>query len=155
MGVTSKLGPIEPSVGEVPATILITEEYKKIGFGMHMLGNYAFEQTRKVAINLLQTGMMSSLESDYIENVAHTLCTRSHFPSHGSVINHVEAKKLGLNVTFLDGDDSLWRKLWLLYSMYVFDCKTRGLSKIFEQRIYSLSVTGPDPVFNGDENGGH
>jgi Serine dehydrogenase proteinase len=146
MGVTSELGPIEPSVSQVPATILADDEYKNLGYLMHKMGKFALDQTRLVAISILKKGMLSSLEEIQIHAVVEMLCTRTHFPSHGSVINHSHAKeKLFLNVKFLQEDDPLWKSAWLLHCMYTFDAKLRGLSKIFEQRTLSNSVFGPDP----------
>jgi hypothetical protein len=150
MGVTSELGPIEPAVSGVPSNILVLDRYADIGFLLHKMGSYALDQTRKVAMKVLSEGMCRDLGKEEIEGIVNSLCSRTQYPSHGSVINHEEAKTLKLNVQYLDDSSELWKKFWLLHCMYAFDAKTRGLSKIFEQRTYSHSVTTPE---GGPDNG--
>jgi hypothetical protein len=150
MGPTSELGPIEPAVAGIPTSILILDRYREVGFSLHMRGTYALDQTRKVAENILQTGMCRDLTPEQVKVLVEKLCSRKEFPSHGSVINHQEAKKLGLNATALDDTSDFWRKLWLLYCMYMFDSKARNLSKIFEQRKFSHSIFGPDEIDESD-----
>ena len=61
-----------------------------------------------------------------VEKTVEALAGRGRFPSHGSVIDHREALALGLKVKFLDQKSPLWQRLWLLYTMYDFDCR-KGL----------------------------
>lgn len=61
-----------------------------------------------------------------MESLLDKLATRDTYHSHGSVIDASEASSLGLKVEHLQPTDDLWRKLWLLRTMYAFDCRTRG-----------------------------
>jgi hypothetical protein len=137
---------MEPTVAGIPSNILASEEYRKIGFSMHQFAHYAIQQTRKLASTLLKTRMLSQRSESEVQYVVDKLITREHYPSHGSVINHEEAKQLGLKISYLEDNSSLWKKIWLLYCMYVFDSNARELSKIFEQRTFSHAILGPDPL---------
>jgi Serine dehydrogenase proteinase len=150
MGITSELGPIEPAVSGIPSNILVLQEYATRAFSLHKLGTFALDQTRKLAEQLLLTGMLDGKTQAEVSKIVDQLCSRKFYPSHGSVINHEEAGKLGFNVEYLDAGSTLWDKFWLLYCMYMFDSKTRGLSKIFEQRKFSHSVIGPEDVLEDE-----
>jgi hypothetical protein len=63
--------------------------------------------------------------------------------SHGSAIDHAEAKQIGLVVRYLPPDDEAWKRIWLLYSMYDFDCRQRDYLKIFESDRLSNSIAAP------------
>jgi hypothetical protein len=44
---------------------------------------------------------------------------------------------------YLNERDGLWRRIWLLRTMYEFDCKQHKLSKIFEGARISNSISLP------------
>jgi hypothetical protein len=56
-----------------------------------------------------------------------------------------EAAQLGFNVTFLDHSSTLWKKLWLLRSMYQYDCPIGGFAKLFESSKFSTGTAVPAP----------
>lgn len=145
MGPTSELGPIEPSVGYIPASILTSSEYRNIDFALHQKALYAHKQTRALAEKLLQTGAMRGRTRKEIKATIDALCTRNSYPSHGSVINLDEAKILHLNIETINGIDDVWRKIFFLHSFYSYDSELRDISKYFEQETISHSVTGNDP----------
>jgi hypothetical protein len=140
MGATSELGPIEPHIGGVPASILEEDEIKKSNFGLHKLGVYALQQTRGLALKLLSEGMMKGATAGVIQTTVDALSTRQKFFSHGSVINHQEAKQLGLSVEYLPPEDETWKKIWLLYCMYDHDCRRDRYLKVFEGPYISTSI---------------
>src|SRR5260221_9432109 len=72
-----------------------------------------------------------------IERVVDQLSSRDVYHSHGSVIDHAEAARLGLNVTDLRSEDMLWRWVWLLRCMYEFDARAKGVIKMYEGLKYS------------------
>ncbi len=144
MGPPSELGPIDPSINGTPTSILSEQVVAQQNFALHKLALYAIEQTKKLATSLLTEGMMFGRDESEISETVRKLASRDEFFSHGSVIDHVEAKQLGLNVEFLEQRNALWQKLWLLYCMYAHDAGQAGVIKIFEGRSVSTSVLPPE-----------
>lgn len=140
MGPTSELGPIDPSIQGVPCTILAKDQIKAANYPLHRMGVLALAQTKKLARNLLASGMMAGVEEAKIDATVSALASRDVFFSHGSVIDHREAAALGLKVTFLNGDDDTWRRLWLLYCTYVHDVEKNSYLKVFEGRARSTAL---------------
>lgn len=145
MGATSELGPIEPSVNGIPCTILEAPEIAAQNFPLHKFGTYALLQSKALAIRLLTEGMMKGRDAAEIQDVVRKLSGREVFFSHGSVINHVEAKKLGLSVEYLPPDDPVWQHIWLLYCMYDHDCRRDRYLKVFEGPGVSTSIAASRP----------
>jgi hypothetical protein len=143
MGATSELGPIEPLVQGVPCTILEEPTIAQQNFPLHMFGKFALQQTKTLARNLLAEGMMKGKPQPDIDAVVAKLSSRDTYFSHGSVIDHKEAKQIGLNVEYLGPDDNIWRRLWLLLCMYEHDCRSARYLKVFEGRARSLSIAAP------------
>jgi hypothetical protein len=143
MGATSELGPIEPSVQGVPCSILMSPEIAKQNFPLHMFGVYALQQSRALAKRLLSAGMMSGKEETYIDATVQALASRDKYHSHGSVIDHREAAAMGLSVDYLAPDSKLWQQIWLLYSMYDYDCRKNRYLKVLEGRAASTAVAAP------------
>lgn len=143
MGAPSELGPIDPSLNGTPTSILADQVVAQQNFALHKLALYAIEQTKKLAKSLLTKGMMSHLNEAEVDDTIRKLASRDEFFSHGSVIDHVEASNLKLNVKYLPLEDELWQKLWLLYSMYAHDSGATGVVKIFEGRSVSTAVLPP------------
>lgn len=143
MGPTSELGPIEPSWGGTPCTVLAAPEIASQNFPLHKYGVWALEQTKALAKRLLTQGMMSGKTAQQIEDTIRVLSSRDVYFSHGSVIDSTEAKQLGLNVTALSEKDELWQKLWLLHCMYEHDCRRDRYVKIFEGASVSTAIAAP------------
>jgi hypothetical protein len=143
MGPTSELGPIEPSLGGIPCSILDTPKIAAENFPLHMMGQHALRQSSSLARTLLGRGMMKGRTQEEIDATVTALATRDRFPSHGSVVDHREAVTLGLSVIYLPPGDELWERLWLLYCMYDFDCRSRRYAKVFEGRGRSLALAVP------------
>jgi hypothetical protein len=96
MGASSELGPIEPQVNGIPASILNTPQLAAQNFVLHQAGQFSVEQTRKLATRLLKKGMMIDRSDDEIGALVEKLLTRDLYPSHGSVIDYKDAMALGL-----------------------------------------------------------
>jgi ClpP class serine protease len=141
MGPASELGPIDPALGDTPTSILAEEAVKQQNFALHKLAIYAIEQTKKLATTLLRNGMMQGADEDEIGLTVQKLASRDEFFSHGSVIDHEEAKNLGLNVRFLNGGDEFWERVWLLYCMYAHDAESNNILKYYEGRSRSMAVS--------------
>lgn len=149
MGPSSELGPIDPHLNGIPCTVLSQPQVAISNFPLQQLAELALKQTKKLATNLLRNGMLSGKEEEVIAKLVEDLATRDTYFSHGSTIDHSEATQLGLNVTALAADDPLWRRIWLLYTMYDFDARRDGYLKIFEGRALSTAVAlppSPPPV---------
>jgi Serine dehydrogenase proteinase len=145
MGPTSELGPIDPSIQGIPCTILAEEQIKASNYPLHRMGVLGILQTKKLAKSLLMHGMMAGIDETRIDQTVSSLASRDVFFSHGSVIDHREAASLGLRVTFLDGNDEIWRRLWLLYCTHMYDVERNSFLKVFEGRARSTSLKAATP----------
>ncbi|WP_160123546.1 SDH family Clp fold serine proteinase [Rhodovarius lipocyclicus] len=141
MGPTSELGPIEPSINNVPCSILDTPQIAQSNFPLHMIGKHALRQSAGLAKRLLETGMMKGRSEQDVSVTIKALSGRDRFPSHGSVVDYREAIQLGLNVKYLNHGDPVWDRIWLLYCMYDFDCRKMGYLKVFEGRSRSIAIS--------------
>lgn len=145
MAPTSELGPIDPSIGGIPAAYIVNAPADfQTGFLQYAV--HAIKQTRDLATKLLSTGMMQGKTSAEIQAVVDKLASRDHYASHGCVIDSVEAQHLGLTVEHYATDDELWRKLWLLRTMYAYDCPRNGYAKVFESLKWSTAVAAKAPA---------
>lgn len=140
MGPSSELGPIEPSIGDIPCSILDTPQVAASNFPLHMLGKHALRQSQQLATTLLESGIMKGKTRDDVKAAVEALSGRIRYPSHGSVVDYREAISLGLTVEYLAPGDHLWERIWLLYCMYDFDCRRSKLLKVFEGRARSMAI---------------
>jgi hypothetical protein len=145
MGASSELGPIEPLVNGTPCSILKTPEVAAQNFALHKLGVYAAQHSEKIAKTLLTNGMMKGQDAAKIDDTVRKLSTRDVYHSHGSTIDQHEAQDLGLTIEYLPPDDELWKRIWLLYCMYDFDCKKNGYLKVFESGAVSTAIAAARP----------
>jgi len=140
MGATSELGPIEPLLQNIPCSILTQPKIAEQNFPLHMMGHFALQQSKSLAMRLLTAGMMKGKAAAEIEDCVRKLASRDTYFSHGSVIDHREAKALGLTIEYLPPNDPIWERLWLLYCMYEFDVRKGPFLKVFEGRARSTAV---------------
>ncbi len=73
--------------------------------------------------------------------IASQLSDPKKYLSHGAVIDHTEAVKLGLQVLYVSPEEELWQRLWRLHCRYEVDSQQEKFSKIFESREVSLALT--------------
>jgi hypothetical protein len=140
MGQQSELGPIDPSIGGVPAEFVVNApagSFSPIDF---QFAESARKQTRKLASALLMTGMMKANTAAEIEDTIEKLATKNTYHSHGSSIDADEAVLLKLTVKKLQPSDQLWKQIWLLRTMYQHDCGQHGYAKLFEGNSISSAV---------------
>lgn len=140
MGPQSELGPIDPFVLGVPAEFIVKAPPGTVSPIDIQYAESARAQTEKLAKTLLKTGMMAAFDDQQIDDTVHKLATKEHYHSHGSSIDADEAKYLNLNVQKLLPEEDLWKKVWLLRTMYQYDCMANGYSKLFESNFVSSSV---------------
>lgn len=144
MGNDSELGPIDPNIvlngTPIPCDFIVKAAGQFNDPLVVQFAHSAIKQTRKLAKQLLGSGMLSGTNDAELEKMLDKLATRDQYHSHGSVIDATEAGSLGLKVEHLPPDSELWRRIWLLRTMYSFDCRQRGYSKLFEARRISSPV---------------
>jgi Serine dehydrogenase proteinase len=148
LGPGSELGPIDPTIPLapdqfVPAQFIVqaaASHPEQINLIVLQAAAYAIKQTQKLATDLLRAGMLKGKDEADIKRAVDELSTRDVYHSHGSVIDHREAVRLGLNVNYLSADDPLWKWLWLLRCMFEHDARRRGVIKIFEGRRISNAI---------------
>lgn len=145
MGMESELGPIDPSYNGVPVEFVLNAPAGTMSVIDIQIATTARKQTQKLARELLMSGMLKGQEEAHVLALVDKIATREKYHSHGSVIDVKEAQSLGLNVTCLASEDSLWRKVGLLRAMYQVDCQQQGYSKVFEGQRVSLVVAGQSP----------
>lgn len=82
------------------------------------------------------------LQGDFpkAEDIAKKLADVRQYSSHGIVIDHEEAIKLGLNILFYDTDDPLWQLFWRLHLAYEVASQQTRAAKTFETRKVSLEI---------------
>jgi hypothetical protein len=144
MGAGSELGPIDPMLtlqpGQLVPAQFIVQAPEQVNAILLQAAMYAIKQTQKLATELLRAGMLVGKDELEIQNVVGALSTRDMYHSHGSVIDHKEAQRLGLTVHYLEPSDLLWQWLWLLRCMYEHDARRQRVTKIFEGRRISSSI---------------
>lgn len=147
MGVNSELGPIDPQFNGIPAEFIRDDPAQQ--YPIRQIAESAIIRTRKLASQVLSRGMLKGEKQDQINSLVGQLSSAQSYSSHGAVINAEEVKSLGLKAKFLDAKDDLWKRLWLLYCMYDYDCQRNGYAKLFEGP--RVSIARPLPPTNGEE----
>jgi hypothetical protein len=112
-------------------------------FIVHHLATFAIEQTKKLAKRLLENGMKKGASDAEIEELVRKLLTRETYFSHGSVIDHQEAVKLGLKVEYLPPENDLWKLFRLLACMYEADSRQHRYLKVYEGNRLSSAIEAP------------
>jgi len=144
MGVNSELGPIDPQFNGIPAEFIRDDPNEKYPY--KQIAESAISRTQKLASQVLSRGMLHGADQSHIEDLVAQLSSAQRYSSHGAVINAEEAQNLGLDVTYLPPKTEFWKKIWLLYCMYDFDCQKQGYGKIFEGA--RVSIARPLPPEN-------
>lgn len=139
MGAASELGPIDPHLQGVPVSTLLDPVVAQQNFVLYKAAENALLQTRALAIKLLSSGMMAE-NGEQIQDTVQKLSSRDSYFSHGSTIDHLEAGRLGLNVSYSEPSDSLWARFWLLFCMYRHDLKVSDQVKAYESATRSRTT---------------
>lgn len=95
-------------------------------------------RSKKLAEELLQNGMMR--RGGNFTAVAADLSNNQKWLQHSVPIDHVEASKMRLDVTYLEPTDDIWQRFWAVY------CEQRLArhpedSKLFESDYVSIAVS--------------
>jgi hypothetical protein len=99
------------------------------------------ERSVKLAESLLQQGMYRSGRGNFTA-LARELANNKKWLWHGAPIDYLEAKKLGLDVTYYELDDPLWQKYWGLYCAQRLEVAQNSPDcKLFESDYVSIAIT--------------
>jgi ATP-dependent protease ClpP protease subunit len=145
LGVNSELGPIDPQFrvngAQVSAELLANDPK----LAKHLQDHFrnAYERMRRMAEVLLTGGMMKGRPANDVADTLNKISSVGGYLSHGAVIDFDEAKSLGLDVEYLDTNNDLWQRIWLLYCLYDHDAKVKNLAKIIEGSRFSISRPQP------------
>jgi len=138
LGLNSELGPIDPHFGDgTPCEILANDE--SVPYRVRETARLAVIRTRELAKKLLQDGVMRDKTVQNIDDVLKKISGVEGYKSHGAVIDYVEANALGLNVIYLEPENDLWKKIWLLYCLYDVDTKEKKIGRIIEGKILGIA----------------
>lgn len=137
MGVNSELGPIDPQFNGIPAEFVRDDPAQP--YPHKKIAENAIVRTKQLGSQVLSKGMLKGREPTEIDDLVNQLGSTQSYLSHGAVINAQEAQSLGLNIRYLDPEDEMWQRLWLLYCMYEHDCTIRRYAKIFEGARFSIA----------------
>lgn len=142
LGVNSELGPIDPQFRgangmNIPCEILSADPTQP--HHIQQLAGLAVARMRQLALAILKKGMMSGKDETEIQEILAKISSTNGYKSHGAVIDFDEAKSLGLAVQFLQPDDELWKRIWLLYCMYDYDTKAHQIGRLVEGGKFSIA----------------
>lgn len=141
LGINSELGPIDPhfQVGGMPVPCQVIAADPNLPTHFKTLAQLAASRMRQMAFDLLDKGMMKGKSRPEIDGVLDKISDTAGYMSHGAVIDFEEAKNLGLKASYLNPEDEIWKRIWLLYCMYDYDTKVKKLGKVFEGNRFSIS----------------
>lgn len=102
--------------------------------------NKAIERSRQFAVRWLKKYMCADNPAK-AEEIAGRLLDVARYLSHGIVINHEEARDMGLKVEYLPPENELWRALWILHCVYQADLRAiPDTVKFFESASVSIRL---------------
>ena len=141
LGINSELGPIDPQMampefGSVPAEFIA--EDKSQPQLVRKIAETNMKRARALAEKYLREGMLSRKDEKEVKKVVDKISSAQSYGSHGAVIDHTEAKGIGLSVEYMGPSSTIWRRVWLLYCLYDYDTRHKNLGKVFEGALYSI-----------------
>ena len=94
-------------------------------------------RSRSIAEALLATAMVK--DEAEATRIANELSNTKKWHSHGQMISHEAAIKLGLFITYLAPHDQLWQLYWRLFCLQL--TAADGPAKLFEGSYASLALS--------------
>lgn len=143
MGTKCELGPIDPYIrldnALMPANFILSME--EASPTIKALAEQLMLQAEELGISVLKEGIFQEKDEKEISRIIRQdLSAKETYFSHGSLIDNERLLSLGIKSTVLSEEDELWKRLWLLYCIYEYDCRANDLAKIFEGSINSQSL---------------
>ncbi len=168
MSDSSELGPVDPQLrlpdgsgranlrpvqsyvdGHDALVELVNQEPEAAGY-RQMLDKYdpttidlcrkVLERSTRLAEELLKEGMFRVPRGGNFTAVARELNDNKKWLWHGAPIDHREAGRIGLDVTYLPPDDTLWQQYWGLYCEQRLALAPSEGGKLFESDYVSLPL---------------
>lgn len=141
MGPHSELGPADPIINGMPACHIVNcQEHPDVSPILVESAKKAIVKCIEIAEEQTRLSQPQMNDTE-IKQLAVTLCVNEKFHTHGTPISVIDAQELKLPIESLGENDQLWKRLWLLYCMYSYDCTLKGFSKVFETRRVSHALT--------------
>ena len=145
LGINSELGPIDPQMGtqdygNVPAEFIAEDDSQPQL--LRKIAKTNVKRAQALAEKYLREGMLKGKGEEEIKKVVEKISSAQSYGSHGAVIDHMEAKDIGLSVEYMEPSSTIWRRVWLLYCLYDYDVRQKKLGKVFEGALYSI-MRGP------------
>ena len=142
LGVNSELGPIDPqmmitNLGFVPCEFIAQEDSEQPAI-YRKVADSSVQRMRILARKVLQNGLLSDKTEKDTDVLIDKISSSDTYKSHGAVIDYDEAKKIGLQVEWLEPTDRIWKLVWLLYCCYDQDTRAKNIGKIVEEVKYSI-----------------
>ncbi|MBA2283081.1 MAG: hypothetical protein H0W25_17865 [Acidimicrobiia bacterium] len=168
MSDSSELGPVDPQLplpdgsgranlrpvqsyvdGHDALVELVNQEPNAAGYRL-MLDKYdpttidlcrkVLERSTRLAEELLKGGMFRPPRGGNFTGVARDLSDNKKWLWHGAPIDHKEAERLGLAVTYLAPRDPNWEQYWNLYCEQRLALNDSNTAKLFESDYVSLVI---------------
>jgi len=99
------------------------------------------KRSTKLAETLLEKGMLRGGKGNFTA-LARDLSDNRKWLWHGRPVDYLEAKKLGLDVTYLELTDNVWQRYWALYCAQRLALNSHPPNcKLFESDYVSIPVT--------------
>ena len=126
-----------PDIGVVPCELVAKDQTKDPV--IRGLADTTVNRMRRLAKKILQKGMLARKSAKEIDSVIKKIGSPSTYGSHGAVRDFSEAEDLHLTVSWMKPEEFLWKRIWLLHTLYDYDTKTKGLGKITEGAVNSIA----------------
>jgi Serine dehydrogenase proteinase len=118
--------------GDVAARIML----EKLDPARLKVFQTARQRARTFAEDRLKRGMFKSPRIGNHTKIASELLDTTKWLSHGQLIDHEDAKEIGLHVEYLEPTNDTWQRYWQLYCHQRLEIKER--QKLFESSYASL-----------------
>ncbi|SDZ04379.1 hypothetical protein [Thermoactinomyces sp. DSM 45892] len=99
----------------------------------------SIEHSKRLAVKWLSRSMHKGNLKE-AQRIAEELINIEKYPNHGQVIDHFDAKSIGLKVVYKPYGDELWQAWWRLYVNYIVMMREREVVKIFESSDASVML---------------
>jgi hypothetical protein len=91
-----------------------------------------------ISVRLLSSSMMEGKSETAIRKAIDVFLSQMRMSSHGRMINHMEAKKCGLNIQIVDLHSELWRTAWELYIRCDYAVEHARRNKLIETSLSAV-----------------
>lgn len=97
----------------------------------------SIQRAKQFAEEWLLKGMCAN-DSAKAKSIAEELCNVKKYTSHGAVIDHNEAQRIGLEVVYIESTEPLWEATWRLFTTYEVYVRRNNIPKVWETNRVAL-----------------